>query len=82
MLGVKNYLSKTVKSYLTFTLAAWMSFKCAVVNIPNGEGKGAVKVNPRELSKNELKNLTRRYAAMILPLIGKGYTCSGCRNQC
>lgn len=51
-------------------LAAWMSFKCAVVNIPYGGGKGAVKVNPKELSKNELKNLTRRYTAMILPLIG------------
>ena len=51
-------------------LAAWMSFKCAVVNIPYGGGKGAVKVNPKELSKNELKSLTRRYTAMILPLIG------------
>lgn len=51
-------------------LAAWMSFKCAVVNIPYGGGKGAVKVNPKELSKNELKRLTRRYTAMILPLIG------------
>lgn len=27
-------------------LAIWMSFKCAVVNIPYGGGKGAVKVNP------------------------------------
>jgi len=51
-------------------LAAWMSFKCAVVNIPYGGGKGAVKVNPSELSKNELKRLTRRYTAMILPIIG------------
>lgn len=51
-------------------LAAWMSFKCAVVNIPYGGGKGAVKVNPGELTKNELKKLTRRYTAMILPLIG------------
>lgn len=51
-------------------LAAWMSFKCAVVNIPYGGGKGAVKVNPRTLTRNELKNLTRRYTAMILPLIG------------
>ena len=32
-------------------LAAWMSFKCAVVNIPYGGAKGAVKVNPKELSK-------------------------------
>lgn len=51
-------------------LAAWMSFKCAVANIPYGGGKGAVKVDPGTLSKNELKNLTRRYTAMILPLIG------------
>ena len=51
-------------------LAAWMTFKCAVVNIPYGGAKGAVKVDPRELSKNELKRLTRRYTAMILPLIG------------
>lgn len=51
-------------------LAAWMSFKCAVVNIPYGGGKGAVKVNPRKLSRTELKSLTRRYTAMILPLIG------------
>lgn len=51
-------------------LAAWMSFKCAVANIPYGGGKGAVKVNPKQLSRNELKRLTRRYTAMILPLIG------------
>jgi len=51
-------------------LAAWMTLKCAVVNIPYGGAKGAVKVNPRELSKGELKRLTRRYTAMILPLIG------------
>lgn len=51
-------------------LAAWMTFKCAVANIPYGGGKGAVKVNPSELSKSELKRLTRRYTAMILPLIG------------
>lgn len=50
-------------------LAAWMSLKCAIVNIPYGGGKGAVKVNPRELSRRELMNLTRRYTAMILPLI-------------
>ena len=51
-------------------LATWMSFKCAVVNIPYGGSKGAIKVNPSELSRGELKNLVRRYTAMILPLIG------------
>ena len=51
-------------------LAAWMSLKCAVVNIPYGGGKGGVKVDPSNLSKDELKRLTRRYTAMILPIIG------------
>jgi len=51
-------------------LAAWMTLKCAVVNIPYGGGKGAIKVDPSKLSINELKKLTRRYTAMILPLIG------------
>ena len=51
-------------------LAAWMTFKCAVVNIPYGGGKGGVCVDPKTLSENELKRLTRRYTASILPLIG------------
>lgn len=51
-------------------LAAWMSFKCAVVNIPYGGAKGAIKVDPSKLSKAELERLTRRYTAMILPIIG------------
>lgn len=51
-------------------LAAWMTFKCALVNIPFGGAKGAIKVDPGALSKKELERLTRRYTAMILPLIG------------
>ena len=51
-------------------LAAWMTMKCAVVNIPYGGAKGGIQVDPRELSKDELERLTRRYVAMILPLIG------------
>lgn len=51
-------------------LAIWMTLKCAVVNIPYGGAKGAVKVDPAKLSTNELKRLTRRYTAMILPIIG------------
>lgn len=51
-------------------LAAWMSFKCAVVNIPYGGAKGGIKVDPSTLSRAELERLTRRYTAMILPIIG------------
>lgn len=51
-------------------LAAWMTFKCAVVNIPYGGAKGAVKVDPSQLSKSELERLTRRFTAAIIPIIG------------
>lgn len=51
-------------------LAAWMSLKCAVVNIPYGGAKGGVCVDPSTLSAAERERLTRRYTAMILPIIG------------
>ena len=51
-------------------LATWMTWKCAVVNIPYGGGKGGVTCNPDEMSLGELERLTRRYTYAILPLIG------------
>ena len=51
-------------------LAAWMTFKCAVVNIPYGGGKGGVICNPKELSLGELERLTRGYITKIAPIIG------------
>ncbi len=51
-------------------LAAWMSFKCAVVNVPYGGGKGGVVVQPNELSEHELHELTRKYTTAIAPIIG------------
>ncbi len=51
-------------------LAAWMTFKCAVVNIPYGGGKGDVVCDPNELSENEIRAITRRFTAAIAPLIG------------
>ena len=51
-------------------LAAWMTFKCAVVNIPYGGGKGGIICDPTKLSESELRSLTRRFTAMIAPIIG------------
>ena len=51
-------------------LAMWMTWKCAVVNIPYGGGKGGVIVDPKQLSNRELEGLTRRFTTEISPLIG------------
>ncbi|MEL7234272.1 MAG: Glu/Leu/Phe/Val dehydrogenase, partial [Chloroflexota bacterium] len=50
-------------------LAMWMTWKCALVQIPYGGAKGGVVVNPRDLSQREVENLTRRYAAELIPII-------------
>ncbi len=51
-------------------LAMWMTFKCAIVGIPYGGGKGGVAVNPKELSKEELERLSRAFIDAIYDEIG------------
>lgn len=51
-------------------LAAWMTFKCAVVGIPYGGGKGGVTVDPTTLSKSELERMTRKFTEAIAPVVG------------
>jgi glutamate dehydrogenase (NAD(P)+) len=51
-------------------LAFWMTYKCAVVNVPFGGGKGGVVVDPGKLSVNELERLARRYFAEMADLFG------------
>ena len=51
-------------------LAAWMTWKCAVVNIPFGGGKGGVVCDPEVLSDAELERITRRYTAELFDFIG------------
>jgi glutamate dehydrogenase (NAD(P)+) len=51
-------------------LASWMSWKCAVVNIPFGGGKGGVICDPSVLSQGELERITRRYTADIIEFLG------------
>ncbi len=51
-------------------LAMWMTWKCAVVGIPYGGGKGGVVVDPKKLSTKELEALTRRFTTEISVLIG------------
>jgi glutamate dehydrogenase (NAD(P)+) len=51
-------------------LAAWMTWKCAVVNVPFGGGKGGIICDPSQMSQGELERMTRRYTAELIDFIG------------
>jgi glutamate dehydrogenase (NAD(P)+) len=51
-------------------LAAWMTWKCAVVDIPYGGGKGGVRCNPREMSAGEIERLVRAYTLAMIDVFG------------
>jgi glutamate dehydrogenase (NADP+) len=52
------------------SLAFWMTFKCAVLNLPYGGGKGGITLNPKTLSRMELERLSRGYIDAIADFIG------------
>ncbi len=51
-------------------LSMWMTWKCAVVDIPYGGAKGGITCNPKQMSKDELQRLTRRYTSLLYDFIG------------
>lgn len=51
-------------------LATLMSLKTAAVNLPLGGGKGGIAVDPRDLSREEIEELARRYVRHLTPHIG------------
>ncbi|UTF53518.1 Glu/Leu/Phe/Val family dehydrogenase [Natronosalvus rutilus] len=52
-------------------LSGWMAYKCAVVNIPYGGGKGGIVIDPADYSESELERITRAFATELRPFIGE-----------
>lgn len=66
--GVRFHQDVTLSEVMA--LSAWMSIKNAVVNVPYGGAKGAIRVDPGKLSRGELERMTRRYTSEIGIIIG------------
>jgi glutamate dehydrogenase (NAD(P)+) len=66
--GIRFHPDETIDTVKA--LAAWMTWKCAVVDLPLGGGKGGVICNPKEMSQGELERLSRTYIDQIWQFIG------------
>ncbi len=66
--GIRFHPDETIDTVRA--LAAWMTWKCAVVDIPLGGGKGGVICDPREMSQAELERLSRAYIRQVGRIIG------------
>jgi glutamate dehydrogenase/leucine dehydrogenase len=67
--GGVEYMEREVMA-----LSSWMTWKCAIVDVPLGGGKGGIYVNPKteKISDGELERLTRGFAYKISEIIGPG----------
>jgi glutamate dehydrogenase (NAD(P)+) len=51
-------------------LAMWMTWKCALLELPFGGGKGGIACDPLTMSAGEIERLTRRFTMEMIPFIG------------
>lgn len=66
--GIRYHPDVTMEEVIS--LAKLMTWKCALVNIPFGGAKGGVVCNPKELTENELRRITRRFTTELADNIG------------
>lgn len=66
--GIRFHPEETIDTVRA--LAAWMTWKCALLDLPLGGGKGGVICNPKQLSTHELERISRGYIKAISSFIG------------
>jgi glutamate dehydrogenase/leucine dehydrogenase len=66
--GLRFHPSVSVDEFQCF--AALMTWKCALVDIPYGGGKGGIRVDPKRMSEGELERVSRSFIREIAPVIG------------
>jgi glutamate dehydrogenase (NAD(P)+) len=66
--GLRYHLSVSLDEVKA--LAMWMTWKCAVVGIPFGGGKGGVICDPLQMTRVEVERLTRRFATSLAGFVG------------
>jgi glutamate dehydrogenase (NAD(P)+) len=66
--GIRYHPEETIDTVRA--LAAWMTWKCALVDIPLGGGKGGVVVDPATLTDGEKERLCRAYIRSIWQTLG------------
>jgi glutamate dehydrogenase (NAD(P)+) len=66
--GIRFHPDETIDTVRA--LAAWMTWKCAMLDLPLGGGKGGVVCDPKKMSKGELERLSRGYIRALARYIG------------
>ncbi|MGQ9493962.1 MAG: Glu/Leu/Phe/Val family dehydrogenase [Anaerolineae bacterium] len=66
--GIRFHPEETIDTVRA--LAAWMTWKCALLDLPLGGGKGGVICEPKKMSKGELERLSRAYIRQIGRILG------------
>ena len=66
--GIRFHKEETIDTVRA--LAAWMTWKCSIVDLPLGGGKGGVVCDPKSMSKSELERLSRAYVRQVGRILG------------
>jgi glutamate dehydrogenase (NAD(P)+) len=66
--GIRFHPDETIDTVRA--LACWMTWKCSLLDLPLGGGKGGIICNPKEMSAGELERLSRAYIRAIWQFIG------------